>query len=171
MKRFIFTVLTVFSLLACAAYAEAATLPEFEVKLNGVTVDSEYREYPLIEYNGVTFICDTKRKAICLGDVSDMSKCLKIGLSGGGFLIVNRDNLGDLAKAIGMFSPEDVNLILRAIAQDAKVRQVQQQIDETASGETLVKEIEEDGEQDGVEEFLLQALLADMTPDLKNEDV
>ena len=55
MKRFIFTVLTVFSLLACAAYAEAATLPEFEVKLNGVTVDSEYREYPLIEYNGVTY--------------------------------------------------------------------------------------------------------------------
>lgn len=55
MKKFIFTVLIVFSLLACAAYAKAATLPEFEVKLNGTTVDSEYREYPLIQYNGVTY--------------------------------------------------------------------------------------------------------------------
>lgn len=151
------------------AYGENSLLETRKAAKNGVPYYYLAKD-DKIEYNGVTFICDTKRKAICLGDVSDMSKCLKIGLSGGGFLIVNRDNLGDLAKAIGMFSPEDVNIILRAIAQDAKIRQVQQQIDETASGETLVKEIEDDEEQDGVEEFLLQALLMDMTPDLKKED-
>ena len=39
-------------------------------------------------------------------------------------------NIGDLAKAIGMFSPEDVNLILRAIAQDNKAREMQMEIDE-----------------------------------------
>lgn len=152
------------------AYDEKSLLETRKAAKNGVPYYYLAKD-DKIEYNGVTFICDTKRKAICLGDVSDMSKCLKIGLSGGGFLIVNRDNLGDLAKAIGMFSPEDVNLILRAIAQDAKIRQVQQQIDETASGETLVEEIEDDTEQDGVEELLLQALLADMTPEPGKEDV
>ena len=39
-----------------------------------------------------------------------------------------------MAKAIGMFSPEDVNLILRAIAQDNKAREMQMEIDETVNG-------------------------------------
>ena len=84
----------------------------------------------LIKYNGVTFICDNENKALCLGDMTKTKNVLTISLSGGGYLKVNRNNLEGLAKAIGMFSPEDVNLILRAIAQDKKVKQTQNEIAE-----------------------------------------
>ncbi len=36
--------------------------------------------------------------------------------------MVNRDNIDQLAKAIGMFSPEDINRIMKAISTDAKAR-------------------------------------------------
>lgn len=84
----------------------------------------------MITYNGVTFFCDEKTNSICLGDMSDKKNVLNIPLSGGGHLKVNRDNLGDLSKAIGMFSPEDVNRILRAIAQDTKLQSMQQELEE-----------------------------------------
>lgn len=85
----------------------------------------------VITYNGVTFVCDEKRNSICLGDMSNEKNVLNIPLSGGGQLKVNRDSLGALSKAIGMFSPEDVNLILRAIAQDTKVQSMQQELEDT----------------------------------------
>ena len=70
----------------------------------------------VIEYNGVTFCCDYKHNAITLGDVvSNPKKVLTIGLSGGGVLKVNVDNLDDLSRASGMFSPADLNAIMRAI--------------------------------------------------------
>lgn len=94
----------------------------------------------IIEYNGVTFICDDEHRALRLGDTSDPKKCLNIPLSGGGCLIVNRDSLDGLARAIGMFSPEDVKLILWAIAKDAKIQQMQNEIDEETSGIDLAKE-------------------------------
>lgn len=81
----------------------------------------------VITYKGVTFVCDEKTNSICLGDMSNEKNVLNIPLSGGGCLRVNRDNIGDLSKAIGMFSPEDVNRILRAIAQDAKIQSMQQE--------------------------------------------
>ena len=99
----------------------------------------------IIDYNGVVFFCDEEHRAICLGDTSDKSKCLNIPLSGGGSLIVNRDNLGSLAKAIGMFSPEDVNLIMRAIAEDAKIQQMKQQIEDETSGLDLAEKTGGDG--------------------------
>lgn len=103
----------------------------------------------IIDYKGVIFVCDDEHRALHLGNTSDRSKCIQIGLSGGGSLIVNRDNIGDLAKAIGMFSPEDVNLILRAIAQDAKIQQMQKEIeDETSS----IGEAQEAGETDPAQE-------------------
>jgi hypothetical protein len=43
-----------------------------------------------ITYKGVTFVCDTDRNRITLGDVTDRSKCLNISLKGGGCLMVNR---------------------------------------------------------------------------------
>ena len=48
----------------------------------------------------------------------------------GGCLKVNRDNIEDLSKAIAMFSPEDIRRILVALQQDAKVRQMQQEIEQ-----------------------------------------
>lgn len=91
---------------------------------------SHLAENGVINYNGILFVCDDKKQRICLGDVSDPKECIRVGLSGGGSLWVNRDNLGDLSQAIGMFSPEDVNRILRAIAQDKKCQQMQQEIDD-----------------------------------------
>lgn len=70
----------------------------------------------VINYNGVTFICDYKHNSLTLGDVtSDPRKVLTISLPSGGNLKVNVDNLGDLAKAAGMFTPEDLNAIMRSI--------------------------------------------------------
>ena len=44
--------------------------------------------------------------------------------------ILNVDNLDELAKAIGMFSPDDANRIMRAIHQDTKAKQVQAEIED-----------------------------------------
>jgi hypothetical protein len=49
------------SLLAPAGHSRAAnasvrvTLPDFEVNLNGHTVENQYREYPLLVYHGITY--------------------------------------------------------------------------------------------------------------------
>lgn len=84
----------------------------------------------VIEYNGVVFVCDEKTNSICLGDMTDRSKVITVTLSGGGHLMVNRDCIGQLSKAAGMFSPEDLNMILRAIAQDTKIQSVKKEIDD-----------------------------------------
>lgn len=123
--------------------AVADTLPED----NGVPYYYLAKD-GIIDYNGVVFFCDEEHKALCLGNTSDMSKCLNIPLSGGGSLIVNRENLDSLAKAIGMFSPEDVNLIMRAIAEDAKIQQMKQQIDDETSGLDLAEETGGDGTEE-----------------------
>ena len=44
--------------------------------------------------------------------------------------MVNRDSIGLLSKAMSMFSPEDRNRIMRAIADDNKIQEMQQEIDE-----------------------------------------
>ncbi len=69
----------------------------------------------MINYNGVTFMCDFKHNAITLGDVSNKKNTLNISLPSGGNLIVNVNNFGDLSKAAGMFSAEDLNAIINAI--------------------------------------------------------
>lgn len=88
----------------------------------------------VITYNGVTFTCDEKTNSICLGDTSDKKNTINIPLSGGGHLKVNRANLRQLSKAIGMFSPEDVNRILRAIHLDTKVQSVQKEVEDLEAG-------------------------------------
>ncbi|MCM1253704.1 MAG: hypothetical protein NC321_12860 [Clostridium sp.] len=116
----------------------------------------------IIDYNGVIFVCDTKNKSLCLGDTSNPKNCITIGLSGGGSLVVNRDNLGDLAKAIGMFSPEDVNLILRAIAEDAKIQQMKQQIDDETSGLDIAENTgEQETDEESSEVSLAQTLVGE----------
>lgn len=84
----------------------------------------------VIEYNGVVFNCDYEHNAICLGDMSNKKNVINIPLSKGGVLMVNRNSIGALSRAIGMFSPEDVNLILRAIAQDKMCQDKLQEIEE-----------------------------------------
>lgn len=103
----------------------------------------------VIEYNGVCFVCDEETNSICLGDMTDKKNVLTITLSGGGHLKVNRDNLGDLSRVVGMFSPEDLNLIMRAIAQDTKIQSMKKEIeDEEASvGNNLREEATERAEE------------------------
>lgn len=105
----------------------------------------------VIEYNGVCFVCDEKTNSICLGDVSDPAEVITVALSDGGHLKVNRDNLGDLSKAVGMFSPEDLNRIMRAIAQDTKIQSMKREIEdmEDSVGNVLGTEsAETDGTRD-----------------------
>lgn len=94
----------------------------------------------MIAYNGVIFICDEETNSICLGDMSDQENTLVIPLEEGGCLKVNRDNLDELQKAIGMFSPEDINRILRAIAQDNRKREMELELEENKNGSSLKKD-------------------------------
>lgn len=91
-------------------------------------------ENGIVEYNGVVFVCDNNKKELQLGDMSNSKDVIHIPLSNGGTLAVNRDNIGDLGQAIGMFSPEDVKLILRALRLDAKVREMEQETEDMEDG-------------------------------------
>lgn len=104
----------------------------------------------VIIYNGVVFTCDEKTNSICLGDMTDKKKVLNIPLSGGGHLKVNRDSLGLLSKAVGMFSPEDLNLIMRAIAQDTKIQSMEKEIEDTEA--SVGNQLKSDGESSSGQE-------------------
>ena len=119
-------------------------IKEVLVARTGGTLDVPYgylAKNGVIEYNGVIFVCDEIHNAICLGDMTDETNVLSIPLTEGGCLKVNRNNLNDLAKAISMFSPEDIKRIMDAIATDAKCQQMQQEMDEmlnSISGSTTI---------------------------------
>ena len=109
------------------------TMAKFEERLTGKkSAPYSYLadDSGMIEYNGVVFSCDNERNTISLGDVSNPKDVITIPLSGGGCLQVNRDNIDDLSKAIGMFCPEDINRILRALSKDAKAQKALQEIEE-----------------------------------------
>ncbi len=88
-------------------------------------------ETGVISYNGVVFIPDSQKNAICLGDMSNEDNILTIPLSKGGSLRVNRNNIDQLGKAIDMFSPEDIRRIMEAISLDAKVQKEKAEIEES----------------------------------------
>ena len=71
----------------------------------------------IIQYNGVTFRCDPDTNSICLGDMSDPKKVLNVNLPSGGRLKININNFGDISRAAGMFSHQDLTAIMRAIYQ------------------------------------------------------
>lgn len=98
-------------------------------------------ENGIINYNGVEFVCDYEHNALCLGDVSDEKKVLTIPLERGGSLKVNVNNIGDISKAISMFSPADINRILSAISTYEKLQKTEFEIDEM---ENSVGESEEE---------------------------
>lgn len=85
---------------------------------------------PIMEYNGAVFHYD-EEGALCLGDTSNKDDIITVYLEDGGMLKVNRDNLEDLAHAISMFLPEDINRILRAIAEDVKCQEKLKEIEST----------------------------------------
>lgn len=97
----------------------------------------EMAENGVIEYEGVVFVCDYDHNRLTLGDTSNEKNCINIPLSSGGSLLVNRNNIDALSKAIGMFSPEDVNRILRALAQDKKIREMEKELDDMENGDNV----------------------------------
>lgn len=97
----------------------------------------EMAENGVIEYEGVVFVCDYDHNRLTLGDTSNEKNCINIPLSGGGSLLVNRNNIDALSKAIGMFSPEDVNRILRALTQDKKIREMEKELDDMENGDDV----------------------------------
>ncbi len=103
-------------------------------------------EYGIVEYKGVAFQCDYENNRLCLGDVSNKENCITVPLEQGGCLVFNRNNVDDLVKAIGMFSPGDVNRIMRAIAQDAKLKKTQLEIEDQISGEKVLKDSKDEVE-------------------------
>lgn len=102
----------------------------------------------IIEYNGVVFVCDYKTNSICLGDMSNQSEILNISLPSGGHLKVNVNNLEQLTDAIGMFKGEDLNAVLRAIAQykhyASKVHEMQEEMKDTVENLTEEEPIPEE---------------------------
>ena len=67
----------------------------------------EMAENGVIEYEGVVFVCDYDHNRLTLGDTSNEKNCINIPLSGGGSLLVNRNNIDALSKAIGEYFGTD----------------------------------------------------------------
>ena len=72
--------------------------------------------------------------------MSDEKKVLNVPLPSGGHLKVNVDNFGDIGRAAGMFSPADLNAIMRAIAQynhcTSKLNEIEDEEDEAVEEAT-----------------------------------
>lgn len=101
-------------------------------------------ENGIVSYNGVDFVCDYEHNALCLGDMSDEKKVLTIPLEKGGSLKLNVNNIGDMSKAISMFSPADVNRILSAISTYEKLQKTELEIEdmENSVGESEEEKLE-----------------------------
>ena len=150
---------------------EAIRRNYFMEKINGTykgpSVPYEYLAHDgVLSYKGVIFTCKEEWNAICLGDMSDRSNVLTIPLSEGGCLMVNRDNFGDLSTAITMFSPEDANRIMRAIADDKKAQQALNEIEEDKNS------IGDNAEENVLDEPALEAQILNqlITDPLKQSD-
>ena len=136
----------------------------------------------IIEYNGVIFVCDPKTNSICLGDMSDPKQVLNISLPSGGNLKINVNNFGDISRAVGMFSPEDLNAIMRAISQynhctrklneieqeEDEVMNVTQNDDEQDTGESTGETMNADMRATAASKAMLSAVANVFAPEFQN---
>ncbi len=114
-----------------------------------------------ITYNGITFQCNSEEHTISLGDTSNKKDTIVIPLSGGGTLLVNKNRISALGKAIGMFSPEDIGIILRTVAEYRRIaameyemeEEEEKEMDNMTQGSRRV-ETEEGDSGEGLEEIL-----------------
>lgn len=95
-----------------------------------------------IVYNGVLFETSASEQTISLIGSGGGGE-LMIWLPSGGTLKVCRDDIGSLARAMGMFSPEDQGAIMRAIATDGKLKKDEMEREEEESGIDLFRKMEE----------------------------
>lgn len=83
-----------------------------------------------VTYNGVTLNFNRENKKMCLGNM-DSGDVLNAGvLSNGYCFYFNRENIGDLAKILDLFSPEDVNKIMTAIETDNMADRMKNEIED-----------------------------------------
>ena len=96
-----------------------------------------------ISYKSATFVCDKKNNTLMLGDCSNESNCLRIKLSKGGSLLVNRENIDQLLMSISMFSAKDQGLIMQAVMKDKiaqAAKEKKKEGEETKELEALLNE-------------------------------
>ena len=88
----------------------------------------------IIEYNGVFFTCDYDNNTICLGSMAEGEDIITVNLPSGGTLKINADNVDQISRCAGMFTPEDLNAILRAIHEHEHTKNKEFQVkDETSA--------------------------------------
>jgi hypothetical protein len=71
----------------------------------------------VISYNGLKFRCNFDNDTMEYGDISDPSKCVKIALSDGGYLLFNIDDLYKLRLATNLFQVEDLQRIQATLSE------------------------------------------------------
>lgn len=112
-------------------------------------------ENGIIEYNGCVLKCNYDDNSLEVGDCSPGADYLVISLpDSGGCIKVNRANIGDLLKAIDMFSARDRWAIIKAISKDSYCQRIKNEIeDETEDGDALFAN-EENSNAPGSEDLM-----------------
>ena len=72
------------------------------------------------------------------GDCSDENNCIRVLLSKGGTLRVNRANIDDLNMSINMFSETDRGLITRALQIDNIEQNAKKRLSEGSGTESMI---------------------------------
>lgn len=83
-----------------------------------------------VTYNGVTLNFDQEKQQMCLGNMNSGDVINAGVLSNGYCFYFNRENIGDLAKILDLFSPEDVNKIMTAIQTDNMADQIKNETED-----------------------------------------
>ncbi len=83
-----------------------------------------------VTYNGVTLNFDQEKMQMCLGNMNSGDVINAGVLSNGYCFYFNRENIGDLAKILDLFSPEDVNKIMTAIQTDNMADQTKNEVED-----------------------------------------
>ena len=103
----------------------------------------------------------------------EKNKVLKIALPSGGSLHVNIDNFDDLAKAASMFTPEDLNAIMRAIHEynhcTRKRMEIEDEKTETAEEAAAESETPDAEKEPEVDETDLTAQISAFRMELFNK--
>lgn len=106
----------------------------------------------MINYRGTIFTCDYKTNALKLGDCSNLKNCIRIALSGGGSLVVNKNNIDELMNAISMFSSEDMACILQVLQKERMAQRTLNEIEEKVTSELLESPVCEHAKSDEEED-------------------
>lgn len=137
----------------------ANVMPPMEEKAPNIVKHAKHTEYQkeqeapygfltengkegIISYNGVTFKTSASEMTITLVS-SSQGETLTIPLPSGGVLKLCKNDIGSLARAMGMFSPEDQGAIMRAIAAEAKTKKDEMEREEEQSGIDLFRKMKE----------------------------